>query len=113
MAGLPGLGKMKELAEAMKKAQQVQEGAKQLQEDLEKMEIVGEAGGGVVKVVMTGNQEPLRVEISQAAYDEGHEVLSDLVSAAMKDAYIKSTTTMREQMEALTEGLNIPGLGGM
>ena len=104
---------MKELAEAMKKAQQVQEGAKQLQEDLEKMEIVGEAGGGVVKVVMTGNQEPLRVEISQAAYDEGHEVLSDLVSAAMKDAYIKSTTTMREQMEALTEGLNIPGLGGM
>lgn len=113
MAGLPGLGKMKELAEAMKKAQQVQEGAKQLQEDLEKMEIVGEAGGGVVKVVMTGNQEPLRVEISQAAYDEGHEVLSDLVSAAMKDAYVKSTTTMREQMESLTEGLNIPGLGGM
>ena len=113
MAGLPGLGKMKELAEAMKKAQQVQEGAKQLQEDLEKMEIVGEAGGGVVKVVMTGNQEPLRVEISQAAYDEGHEVLSDLVSAAMKDAYVKSTTTMREQMVSLTEGLNIPGLGGM
>ena len=113
MAGLPGLGKMKELADAMKKAQQVQEGAKQLQEDLEKMEIVGEAGGGVVKVVMSGNQEPLRVEISKEAYDEGHEVRSDRVSAAMKDAYIKSTTTMREQMEALTEGLNIPGLGGM
>lgn len=110
--GLPGLGKMKELAEAMKKAQQVQEGAKQLQEDLEKMEIEGEAGGGVVKVVMSGNQEPLRVEISQAAYDEGLDVLSDLVGAAMKDAYLKSTTTMRERMEALTDGLNIPGLGG-
>lgn len=110
--GLPGLGKMKELAEAMKKAQQVQEGAKQLQEDLEKMEIEGEAGGGVVKVVMSGNQEPLRVEITQAAYDEGVEVLSDLVSAAMKDAYLKSTTTMRERMEELTDGLNIPGLGG-
>ncbi|MCM1981409.1 YbaB/EbfC family nucleoid-associated protein [Lyngbya confervoides] len=107
-----GLGKMKELAEAMKKAQQVQEGAKQLQEDLEKMEIAGQAGGGLVKVVMSGNQEPLRVEITQEAYDEGLEVLSDLVSAAMKDAYVQSTSTMRERMEALTDGLNLPGLGG-
>ncbi len=106
-----GLGKMKELAEAMKKAQQVQEGAKQLQEDLEEMEIEGTSGGGLVKVVMTGNQEPLRVEISQAAYDEGMEVLSDLVTAAMKDAYQNSTSTMRERMEALTDGLNLPGLG--
>jgi DNA-binding YbaB/EbfC family protein len=105
-----GLGKMKELTEAIKKAQQVQEGAKQLQEDLEQMEIEGEAGGGLVKVVMTGNQEPLRVEISQAAYDEGLEVLSDLVAAAMKDAYQNSTTQMRERMEDLTAGLNIPGL---
>lgn len=106
-----GLGKMKELAEAMKKAQQVQEGAKQLQEDLEKMEIEGEAGGGLVKVVMSGNQEPLRVEISQSAYDEGLDVLSDLVSAAMKDAYQNSTNTMRTRMEDLTDGLNLPGLG--
>ena len=43
-----GLGKMKELADAFKKAQQVQEGAKRLQEELEVMEIVGEAGGGLV-----------------------------------------------------------------
>jgi nucleoid-associated protein EbfC len=107
-----GLGKMKELADAIKKAQKVQEGAKQLQEDLEQMEIEGEAGGGLVKVVMSGNQEPLRVEISEQAYNEGLEVLSDLVSAAMKDAYVKSTETMRERMEDLTAGLNIPGLTG-
>jgi nucleoid-associated protein EbfC len=107
-----GLGKMKELADAIKKAQKVQEGAKQLQEDLEQMEIEGEAGGGLVKVVMSGNQEPLRVEISEQAYNEGLEVLSDLVSAAMKDAYVKSTETMRGRMEDLTAGLNIPGLTG-
>jgi nucleoid-associated protein EbfC len=105
-----GLGKMKELTEAFKKAQQVQEGAKKLQEELELMEIEGEAGGGLVKVVLSGNQEPRRVEISPDVLGEGAEVLSDLVSAAMKDAYNKSTATMRTKMEALTEGLNIPGM---
>jgi nucleoid-associated protein EbfC len=107
-----GLGKMKELADAIKKAQKVQEGAKQLQEDLEQMEIEGQSGGGLVKVVMSGNQEPLRVEISEQAYAEGREVLADLVSAAMTDAYVKSTDTMRERMEDLTSGLNLPGLTG-
>lgn len=105
-----GLGKMKELATAIQKAQQVQEGAKKLQEDLEKMEIEGVAAGGAVKVIMSGTQEPRRVEISADILSEGAEVLSDLVTAAMKDAYIKSTTTMREQMEELTGGLTVPGL---
>ncbi|MDB9528514.1 YbaB/EbfC family nucleoid-associated protein [Oscillatoria sp. CS-180] len=106
-----GLGKMRELADAVKKAQQIQEGAKQLQEDLESMEIEGQAGGGLVKVILTGNQEPRRVEISPEALNEGAEVLSDLVSTAMKDAYQKSTETMRERMEDLTGGLNLPNLG--
>jgi len=106
-----GLGKMKELTEAFKKAQQVQEGAKKLQEDLEQMEIEGQSGGGLVKVVLSGNQEPRRVEILPEALNEGVEVLSDLVATAMKDAYSKSTATMRERMEELTGGLNLPGIG--
>ncbi len=105
-----GLGKMKELAEAFKKAQQVQEGARRLQEELEQMEIEGESGGGLVKVVLSGNQEPLSVAIAPDVLGEGAEVLSDLVTAAMKDAYNKSTTTMRERMEELTGGLNLPGM---
>ncbi len=105
-----GLGKMKELADAFKKAQQVQEGAKKLQEELEQMEISGEAGGGLVKVILSGNQEPRRVEISPDALGEGTEVLADLVTAAMKDAYNKSTMTMRERMEELTSGLELPGM---
>ena len=104
-----GLGKMKELAEAFKKAQQVQEGAKQLQDELEQMEIVGESGGGLIKVVVSGNQEPKRVEVSPEALNEGADVLSDLVTVAMKDAYNKSTATMRERMEDLTSGLELPG----
>lgn len=104
-----GLGKMKELTEAFKKAQQVQEGAKRLQEELEQMEIEGEAGGGKVKVVLSGNQEPISVTVAPEAMGEGAEILSDLVTAAMKDAYNKSTATMREKMEELTGGLNLPG----
>ncbi|WP_094144205.1 YbaB/EbfC family nucleoid-associated protein, partial [Escherichia coli] len=67
--------------------------------ELEQMEISGEAGGGLVKVVLSGNQEPRRVEISPEAVSEGADVLSDLVTAAMKDAYNKSTGIMRERME--------------
>jgi len=57
---------MKELAEAFKKAQ-VQEGAKKLQEELEQMEI---SGGGGRKVILSGNQEPRRVEISRMFWEK-------------------------------------------
>ncbi|NJK38367.1 MAG: YbaB/EbfC family nucleoid-associated protein [Oscillatoriales cyanobacterium RM2_1_1] len=105
-----GLGKMKELTEAFKKAQQVQEGAKQLQEELDELEILGEAGGGLVKVYLSGNQEPRRVEISADVLGEGEEVVSTLVLTAMQEAYNNSTATMRQRMEELTGGLNLPGL---
>ncbi|MDY6939436.1 MAG: YbaB/EbfC family nucleoid-associated protein [Cyanobacteriota bacterium] len=105
-----GLGKMKELTEAFKKAQQVQEGAKKLQEDLDRLEVEGEAGGGLVKVILSGNQEPRRAEISPDVLGEGADVISQLVTEAMQDAYNKSTTTMREKMEELTGGLNLPGM---
>ena len=105
-----GLGKMKELTEAFKKAQQIQEGAKQLQEELQQMEIEGEAGDGLVKVMMSGNQEPRGVIIAPAALENGAEELSALVAQAMQDAYQKSTETMRERMETLTGGLNLPGM---
>lgn len=105
-----GLGKMKELADAFKKAQEVQQGAKQLQEELEQMEIEGASADGSVKVVLSGNQEPLRVDISEDAIAIGAPALSELVTAAMKDAYEKSTATMRERMEELTSGLNLPGM---
>ncbi|MBZ8180420.1 MAG: YbaB/EbfC family nucleoid-associated protein [Oscillatoria sp. PMC 1051.18] len=105
-----GLGKMKELTEAFKKAQQVQQGAQQLQQELEQMEIEGQSPDGLVKVVVSGNQEPRRVEISPDAIAQGAESLSQLVTLAMKDAYDKSTETMRSRMEELTSGLNIPGM---
>ncbi|GAB4227213.1 MAG: YbaB/EbfC family nucleoid-associated protein [Stanieria sp.] len=108
--GFGPLGKMKELAEAFKKAQEVQQGAQKLQAELEQMEIEGQSDDGLVKVVMSGNQEPRRVEIAPDALAKGAEALSELVTVAMQDAYTKSTETMRSRMEELTSGLNLPGM---
>ncbi|MEL4895973.1 YbaB/EbfC family nucleoid-associated protein [Crocosphaera sp. Alani8] len=109
--GLPGLGKIKELQEAFQKAQQVQAGAQQLQQELEEMDIEGYSDEAkLVTVVVSGNQEPRQVTIKPEALEQGAEALSQLVSAAMKDAYNTSTDTMREKMEALTSGLNLPGM---
>ena len=102
-------GKMKELADAFQKAQEVQKGAQDLQAELEQLEIEGIAGDGLVKVIMSGNQEPRRVEISPDALTQGAEAVSEMVTAAMKEAYTKSTEMMRGRMEELTSGLNLPG----
>jgi hypothetical protein len=102
-----GLGQLKD---AFQKAKQVQEGAKKLQEELEQMEVQGESSDGSVQVILSGNQEPRRVEIAPAALERGAEALSQLVTEAMVDAYNKSTETMRTRMEELTSGLNLPGM---
>lgn len=105
-----GLGKIKELQEAFKKAQQVQEGAKLLQEELEQMTLVGKSSDGLVKVMMSGNQEPRGVEIDPTALEKGADSLSQSITEAMQNAYAISTDTMRSKMEELTDGLNLPGL---
>jgi nucleoid-associated protein EbfC len=109
MAGF-GLGKIKELQEAFQKAQQVQAGAQKLQEDLEQMQIEGTSEDGLVKVVMSGNQEPRSVTISPEALEKGAESLAASVTEAMTNAYAQSTETMRSKMEELTSGLNLPGM---
>ncbi|MBE9204546.1 YbaB/EbfC family nucleoid-associated protein [Synechocystis salina LEGE 06099] len=105
-----GLGKIKELQEAFQKAQQVQEGAKVLQEELERMEIPGKSADGLVTVLMSGNQEPLSIKIDPSALEKGVEELSASITEAMKAAYAESTETMRSKMEELTSGLNLPGM---
>ena len=105
-----GLGKMKELTEAFKKAQEVQKGAKLLQDELDQMEIQGKSSDGLVTVTLSGNQEPRGVKIAPEALFKSAEELSEVVLDAIKEAHKKSTDTMRSRMEELTSGLNIPDL---
>ncbi len=105
-----GLGKVKELTQAIQKAQQVTQDAQKLQAELEAMEIEGADASGLVKVVMTGNQEPKRVTIDPAALEQGAEALSATVTEATIDAYNKSSEEMRAKMDALTSDLQLPGM---
>ncbi|TRU81796.1 MAG: YbaB/EbfC family nucleoid-associated protein [Microcystis novacekii Mn_MB_F_20050700_S1] len=105
-----GLGKIKELQDAFQKAQQVQQGAKVLQEELETMEIPGQSENGLVTVYLSGNQEPLGIEIDPALLSQDLEIVAGSILEAMKAAYSASTETMRGKMEELTMGLNISSM---
>ena len=105
-----GLGKIKELQDAFQKAQQVQQGAKVLQEELENMEIPGQSENGLVTVYLSGNQEPREIEIDPALLSQDVEIVAGSILEAMKAAYDASTETMRGKMEELTMGLNISSM---
>ena len=109
--GLPNFG---QLTEAFRKAQQIQQDAQKLQEELDAMELQGSDPEGRASVWLTGNQQPLRVALSPELLSEPAETVEAAVLAALCNAYELSTTTMRERMETLTGGLdlNLPGLGG-
>ncbi len=101
-----GLGKIKE---AFQKASQLKERSQELQAELEEMRLDGEAGGGLVKVTVSGNQEPQGIVIAQEAIEQGKEALEELVLTAMRNAYHISAKTMKDRMEELTSELGLPG----
>jgi nucleoid-associated protein EbfC len=92
----------------MKQAQLVQENMKKLQEQLASMEIEGQAGAGMVKVVMTGRHEVKRVSLDPRALTDDREMLEDLITAAFNDAVRKIETTTQEKRAAATAGLPLP-----
>jgi len=92
----------------MKQAQLMQENMKKLQEQLAVMEIEGQAGSGLVKVVMTGRHEVKRVTIDPKLLAEDKDMLEDLVAAAVNDAVRKIEATTQEKMSAATAGLPLP-----
>ena len=92
----------------MKQAQLVQENMKKLQEQLAIMEIEGQAGSGLVKIVMTGRHEVKRVTIDPKLLAEDKDLLEDLVAAAVNDAARRIEATTQEKMAAATAGLPLP-----
>ena len=108
--GLPNFG---QLTEAFKKAQQIQQDAAKLQEELDAMEIEGQSSCGRASVWLSGNQQPLKVRLDPALLAEGAASAEAATLEALRAAYDNSTGTMKERMEELTGGLNLnlPGLG--
>ena len=108
--GLPNFG---QLTEAFRKAQQIQQDAQKLQDELDGMELEGQSADGRASIWLSGNQQPLKVRIAPELMAESAETAEAAVLEALQNAYELSTTTMRERMEALTGGLdlNLPGWG--
>ena len=109
--GLPNFG---QLTEAFKKAQEIQQNAQALQEELDAMEIEGKSSDGRVSIWLSGNQQPLRVRMDPSLLSDGQEASETATLEALKAAYEQSTATMKGRMEELTGGLNLnlPGMGG-
>ena len=93
----------------MRQAQQLQNRLAQAQEELAEMTAEGSAGGGVVRVTMNGRQEVSAVVIEPEAVED-IDLLQDLVAAAFNDASTRTQQMAAEKMNALTGGMNIPGL---
>ena len=96
------------MAALMKQAQQMQEKMQKMQEELANAEVTGQAGAGLVSVVMTGRHDVRRVSIDDSLMQEDKEVLEDLIAAAINDAVRRIEQNNQSQMAGLTAGMQMP-----
>jgi DNA-binding YbaB/EbfC family protein len=97
-----------QLAGLMKQAQQMQDNLKKAQEQLATVEVEGQSGAGLVKVVITCRNDVKRVTIDPSLLGDDKEMLEDLVTAAMNDALRRAEQTSQEKMASLTSGMPLP-----
>ena len=93
----------------MRKAQQMQEDMKKAQEEIANMEVEGQSGGGMVKVLMNGRHELRKVDLDDSLMSDDKEMIEDLVAAAVNDAVRKIEQQSSERMSDVTAGLDLPG----
>ncbi|MBP1148753.1 MULTISPECIES: YbaB/EbfC family nucleoid-associated protein [Methylocaldum] len=96
------------LANLMQQAQKMQENLQKAQEELAALEVQGESGGGLVKVVMNGKKEVKKVSIDESLVRDDRDMLEDLVAAAVNDAVNRVNRLKQEKMSALTGGIELP-----
>jgi DNA-binding YbaB/EbfC family protein len=99
------------LSNLMKQAQKIQENLQKAQEEMFNLEITGESGGGLVKVIMTGRHEVRRVSIDEGLLQDDKDMLEDLVAAAINDAVHKVEKATQEKFAGMAGNMGLP-LGG-
>ena len=97
-----------QLAGLMKQAQAMQDNLKKAQEELANIEVEGESGAGLVKVVMTCKHDVKRVTIDPSLLGDDKDMLEDLVAAAVNDAVRRVEATTQEKMAGVTAGMGLP-----
>ncbi len=96
------------IGQLMKQAQMMQENMKRMQEQLATLEVEGQSGAGMVKVVMTCKHDVKRVIIDPSLVGDDREMLEDLVAAAFNDAARRVESVVAEKMGGFTAGLGLP-----
>ncbi len=97
-----------DLGNLMKQAQAMQANLEKAQQEIARLEVTGESGGGMVRVVMTGRHDVRRVTVDAGLLGGDKEMLEDLIAAAVNDAVHRVETTTQEKLSGLTSGLNLP-----
>ncbi len=92
----------------MKQAQAMQANMQKVQAEIALVEVVGESGGGMVKVTMTGQHNVKRVQLEPAVVGEDREMLEDLIVAATNDAVKKVEARIQEKMASVMGGMQLP-----
>jgi len=102
---------MKGMGNMMKQAQQLQSKMLKMQEEMAEKTVETSAGGGMVKVVASGKQQILSIQVEKEVVDpEDVEMLQDLILSAVNEALSKSQEMVAAEMSKLTGGMNIPGI---
>jgi hypothetical protein len=97
-----------QLAGLMQQAQKMQENMKRLQDELASIEVEGQSGAGMVKVVMTCKHQVRRVSIDPSLVGDDKDMLEDLVAAAVNDAVRRAEETTQQKMAGVTAGMPLP-----
>ncbi|MBT8459780.1 MAG: YbaB/EbfC family nucleoid-associated protein [Boseongicola sp.] len=106
---LKGLGGLADMGKMMKAAQDMQTKMTEMQEELNRMTVVGESGAGLVKATATAKGELTALDIDPSIFNpDEKEVVEDLILAAIKDAQSKASEKSAEEMQKMTEGLGLP-----
>ncbi|HST27006.1 MAG TPA: YbaB/EbfC family nucleoid-associated protein [Rudaea sp.] len=96
------------MAQLMQQAQRMQDDLKRAQEELAKLEVTGQSGGGMVSVTMNGRHEVRRVAIDRKLFADDPEMAEDLVAAAINDAVNKISAASAQRMGEVAGGMNLP-----
>lgn len=108
MKGIPNMGNL------MKQAQQFQTRMAKLQEELAEKTVEASSGGGMVTVVVNGQQQIVSIKIDPEVVDpDDIEMLQDLILAAINDGLTRAKDMVNEEMTKLTGGLNLPNIPGL
>ena len=99
---------MNNFADMLSKAKAMQDKMKEVQEQIKKIEVEGESGGSLVKVILTGDYELKSIIISDKAKQEDREIINDLIIAAYNNAKENLKKKSAEELSKVTGGLNLP-----